>query len=811
MTGNRQVVSRRPSSAALSAALRDAASRSVALGVGLFAAVVLLLVLFPWFPGGQSFEIGQVAERGIVAPRELTYESEVLTERVRQEAVEAVGEVHVLNTEVRDTQTAELERILGEIQQARGDETLSASARETAIAGIDGTDLSQRSAATLATASTQRWQFMVNEALNALTRTLTSAIGEDEVQGARNRAAGFLSAQLSTDETLALTELLDPLIRPTLVVDADRTAALRAEALANAPVVHATYTRGDVIVEQGAVIDDAAFEAIERMAIQPSAFDLRLILASALAAVLAGAAIGGHVWVMRPRALRGVRRLLLLVLLLVVPVALAKFSMPVLLPDEQRYFIAQALPLAAGPIVAAVLLDVPSGVLLSVLIAGLVGFTTVYLPSTETGAAIAQLDSMRLVLSTLAGSLAGVYVAARADRLQAYMATGFAVGLASAVAMLIILLVDPARAWRDVPWLLGTAFGGGLLTAVLAVGAFVLLSRPFGIITRVELMELVQLNHPVLRRLQDEAPGTFQHSMLVGNLAERAADRIGADSLLVRVGAYYHDIGKLVAPSFFVENFGESDNPHEHLDPLQSTRVIHQHVTAGIELARKEGLPEAVAQFIPQHHGTRLVAFFYRRAAEQNPDVDPELFRYPGPRPQSRETALVMIADACEASVRASTDRSAERIRQIVEDTIRERVEEGEFDECDLSMRDLRVVADTYSTTLIAVFHPRVEYPEPTRQELAARSGRRRRSSDDGPPAPPPAATTEDVATPPPPRSAEPAPRSAPASSAPPRRRPPPPADDADADTQPPARPRSRQARPVEPDDDRHELSEDST
>src|SRR5690606_38073056 len=220
-----------------------------------------------------------------------------------------------------------------------------------------------------------------------------------------------------------------------------------------------------------------------------------------------------------------------------------------------------------------------------------------------------QLDTLRLVLTTAAGSLAGVYSAARAERLQHYLAAGFTVGLASLAAMLLVLLIDPARQWADLPWLVGTSLGGGLLTAMVSVGAFILLSRPFGIITRVELMELVQLNHPLLRRLQVEAPGTFQHSMLVGNLAERAADRIGADSLLVRVGAYYHDIGKLVSPSFFVENFGPNENPHEHLDPLQSTRVIHQHVSAGVEIGRKEGLPEAVIQFIPQHHGERLVAF----------------------------------------------------------------------------------------------------------------------------------------------------------------------------------------------------------
>ena len=189
----------------------------------------------------------------------------------------------------------------------------------------------------------------------------------------------------------------------------------------------------------------------------------------------------------------------------------------------------------------------------------------------------------------------------------------------------------------------------------------------------------------------------------------------------MRVGAYYHDIGKLVAPAFFVENAPPGESPHEALDPLQSTRVIHQHVTGGIEIARRERLPQAVAQFIPQHHGTRLMTFFYRRAAEVDPDVDPELFRYPGPKPQSREAALVMLADASEATVRASSDHSAERIRDLIDQVISERIEEREFNQCDISLRDLAVVADSFASTLNAVYHPRVEYPEPTERERAER------------------------------------------------------------------------------------------
>jgi putative nucleotidyltransferase with HDIG domain len=256
---------------------------------------------------------------------------------------------------------------------------------------------------------------------------------------------------------------------------------------------------------------------------------------------------------------------------------------------------------------------------------------------------------------------------------------------------------------------------------VLTVGAFALLAAVFGVTTRLQLMELAQLNAPLLRRLQDEAPGTFHHSIIVGNLAERAADLIGADSLLVRVGSYYHDIGKMARPGFFIENQLSGLNPHDGLDPATSAGILQEHVGHGLELARRHHLPERVRDFIPEHHGTRLVAYFYRLAAQDDPEVDPAGFSYSGPRPRSRETAVVMLADSTEAMVRAAKDRSQERIDAMVESVIAERLAEGQFDDCDLTLRDLRVIAQSFKQSLRAIYHPRVEYPAPSPAEQRRR------------------------------------------------------------------------------------------
>ena len=245
----------------------------------------------------------------------------------------------------------------------------------------------------------------------------------------------------------------------------------------------------------------------------------------------------------------------------------------------------------------------------------------------------------------------------------------------------------------------------------------------FGITTRLQLLELAQLTQPLLRRLQEEAPGTFHHSLLVATMAERAATEIGADALLVRVGAYHHDIGKLSKPHMYIENQAAGSNPHDALDPLESAQVIRDHVRWGIELGRRQHLPAPVRAFIPEHHGSRLVTYFYRKAAQTTPNVDPALFRYEGPKPQTRETAVVMLADSCEAVVRSSRQRDVETIDRLVDAVIQERVSEQQFDECDLTMRQLRVVAESFKVTLRGVYHPRIEYPEPTAESRRALDG----------------------------------------------------------------------------------------
>ena len=373
------------------------------------------------------------------------------------------------------------------------------------------------------------------------------------------------------------------------------------------------------------------------------------------------------------------------------------------------------LPLAAGPVLVAALLSTRLGVTTGVLIAFLAGVAAIVLP--DYGLAPSGPLALRPLAFFLASSLGGVFAATRAQALAQYGLAGIAAGLTGFLAGAAIWLLDPQRVTDQLGWLALAALVTAALAAVITIGAFSLLGALFGITTPMRLLELAQLQRPLLRRLQEEAPGTFHHSLLVATLSERAAAQIGADPLLVRVGAYYHDIGKLNRPAMFIEN-QDGPNPHDNLEPHESARLIIEHVTGGDDLARRDRLPPRIRDFILEHHGSRRVAFFYRKAAMTDPRVDPRDYSYPGPAPQTRETAIVMLADSCEAVVRASGEREAERIGMLVDGVFDERLRERQLDYCNLTLSELRQISASFKHTLVGVHHQRIEYPPAAEAEL---------------------------------------------------------------------------------------------
>ncbi|HKR10993.1 MAG TPA: HDIG domain-containing protein [Pyrinomonadaceae bacterium] len=359
-----------------------------------------------------------------------------------------------------------------------------------------------------------------------------------------------------------------------------------------------------------------------------------------------------------------------------------------------------AIPFAAASLLVAMLVDTH--------LAFLTGMITALF------AGLLAPAGMPKALFAVVSCSAAIYGTGRYRERQSVTLAGLLVGGVNVVmAIALMAYSQQPLTWRTTLMAIGCGMAGGLLTAVFAAGGLPINESLFGILTDVKLLELSNADLPVLGQLALRAPGTNQHSHAVGQLAEDACRAVGANPLLARIGALYHDIGKLAAPEYFVEN-QQGDNPHDRLRPYQSAKIITSHVTYGSRLAKEIGLPKKIADFIPQHHGTRTLHYFLRKAqaqAKQNETIDEEDFRYPGPKPQFKEAAIMMLADSCEAAARSLARPDPENIRAIVVKIVDAIISDGQLDECDITLQELTTIREAMISALTAIYHARIDYP----------------------------------------------------------------------------------------------------
>ncbi len=547
----------------------------------------------------------------------------------------------------------------------------------------------------------------------ALVRDLATA-AEEVARAAQARLEREPPALRGAVERIAIA-----MVRPTLAHDQVETARRREEAAARVKPVVIPVKRGEKIIGDGERIEKRHLVVFDGMRAQRRGEVLAHVRIGAGALVALMVAL---LWRFArrnvPRFRPARRDALLLATFLVGTFALGfvgfaiadalQDRFPAFAPPSLQYLV----PFAAGAMIVRQVLA-PEAALLFAVAAGLAA-----------GLLAGQSMSYALYATFTSIAAAGL-VSGQRDRAGLFRA-GLGVGLV-AVALAVAIGLFAGKGAGDVALAaLAALVGGALLLPIAVVGVLPIVEGLFGYVTDVKLLELANLNHPALKELIVQAPGTYHHSILMGALVEAAAEAIGANPLLARVGAYYHDLGKIRNPLFFAEN-QRGENRHDHLAPSMSALIVKRHVTDGLELARHWRIPRIVADAIPQHHGTRFVGYFWakaQRAADEvalrhaqgerghrSGAVDEALFRYAGPKPQSREAALVMIADACEASARALEDTTADALRALVSKRINEVFSEGQLDECELTLRDLNAIAAAMVRALEAIYHTRPEYP----------------------------------------------------------------------------------------------------
>ena len=676
----------------------------------LFVVVVSLILVFQLLPTEQvTLEEGDVSPVDIRVPRKTAYVSEIKTEEARTEKERGVKDAYdPPDARIARQQVARARQVLNYIDSVRHDAYASSEVKADWIAAIPDLDFPPAVIGQTLLLSEGDWSEVSNEVVYVIDQVMREEIGEGQLAGAKRALPTKVSLDLSEEEAEIVSELAKNFIKANSFYNKEKTEENRRLARESVEPVTRVLEEGEVVLRAGDIVDSLDLEALDALGLRQAETEWPDIVSAVLFVVAVTIVLDLYLLRLRSDFWASRRHTFLVFLLVVLFILAAKLMVPghTLLP--------YLFPSAALSMLLMVLLGPQMAIVVTIVLSLMVGFMAG--------------GSLELTTYALVGSLIAALSLWRADSLNAFLRAGIYAILANVAVILAFRLPDQKFDLLGIVQLVLASVSNGGLSAILTLGGFFLLGSVFDITTPLRLMELARPTHPLLRRLLLKAPGTYHHSLLVSNMAEQAAEQIGADALLARVGAYYHDIGKTVRPYFFVENQADGINVHDRLDPKTSAQIIVSHTKDGLDLAKKYRLPRKIQEFIAQHHGAGRVSYFYEQARQQEGDagtVDEDDFRYHGPRPASQEVAIVMLADGCESAVRSARPTSAEEIDELVRKVINDRLLRGELDDSDLTLRDLDKIREAFTSILQGVFHPRIKYPEGALKELepAAQEG----------------------------------------------------------------------------------------
>jgi hypothetical protein len=669
--------------------------------------ISLMLSILFMSPRFYSWSIheGDIALKDVYAPYDFTYfweKDEAETEKARLFAQKEVAYVLVRDSGKEKKTIEDVSRSLEKMpfdKALKGDLQLSVLTGKTVNAVkkvftkgyIDDTDLEYI-----------RKQEAVSVSIpdeSDLTRTLVKTSDLLTKQTLESVLRDYILEEVPADRKLRqnISAVVLENISPNLIISEEKTEEDRTKAADKTPVVYRKWTvkKNELVVEKGKRVNakDIAQLSQLRSFFRPGTTPT-FLLGVLLLFIILGAMTAIHTYFTRrinflDDTKTAVMMLLSMFLIMVIADIVVRSPQP-------SYFI----PMAS----------------MGMMLALLAGFNTAFLFVVIMSMFISMVvgGGINLAFVLMAGSIVGMSVIQGARLRSSILWAGFMAGVAKFLAIGCIGLINGMNTdfyIRDGVW----GIASGLLSGFMVMGLLPVFEHLFKMSTSISLLELSDLNHPLLKKLAMEAPGTYHHSIMVGNLAEAASSAIGADSLRARVGAYYHDIGKSPKAEYFNENEMGTGSRHSNLAPSMSALIISKHVTSGIEMARKYKLNNSMIDFIAQHHGDSLISFFYQKAiekAESGAVLDESSFRYPGPKPQTKECAIVLLADAVEAASRAMEDPVPSSIKNLVKKIINNKFIDGQLDECDLTLTDIHKIADSFVRVLMGIFHTRLDYPE---------------------------------------------------------------------------------------------------
>ncbi|MEK4424551.1 HD family phosphohydrolase [Solibacillus sp. FSL K6-1523] len=532
--------------------------------------------------------------------------------------------------------------------------------------------------------------------------SLARPIRKDQLISFRNEFESKIRQQYAIPEPLMSLAVVigRAAIVETEILDDERTEVAKQQA--REAVEPTRILQGQIIVQEGEVITREVYRQLELLSMLDNKTSVKPIIGLVILILLQMSFL--YILFERSQQDLSKKRNALLVTVIVYSIAIVMMKLISLIAINFELVMAFVYPSAMATMLVRLLANERAASVVTIMTAASAGIIF-----QEGYATVLQMDA---ALYILFGGFASLFFMRSVEK-RSHILQSVAVVTVMNVLFIAfyLLMAQSGYGLKEVSFYIAAGVISGLLSGALTMGLLPYFESAFGILSTMRLIELSNPNHPLLRKVLTETPGTYHHSVMVANLAEAASEAIGADGLLARVGCYYHDVGKTRRPLFFIEN-QMGTNPHDSLPPESSAKIIIAHTTDGAELLRKHKMPQEIIDICLQHHGTSLLKFFLFKAKEEGKELDENVFRYPGPKPQTKEAAIISVADSVEAAVRSMQNPSAEKIQKLVQSIIQDRVQDDQFDECDISLKELKIIEDVLCETLNGTFHSRIEYPK---------------------------------------------------------------------------------------------------
>lgn len=683
----------------------------------LFFAALLLILSSHFVPARTSWEVGRVSTQDVQADRYLTFVDEEGTLDRQQEALKSFQDIYKIDLEKFNSITitdisdsfATLEEIAA---SSRNQEEVTTVDKIALLHDAFAFTLGADEWAALANLSEADIQWLYERGIDYTINVMSKGVALADLESAREKIAQSISNDkyiTGAEEKFLQAVIEDVNLYPTYVLDAEATAEKKSEILATVEPEKITVQKGELVVRKGEILTERQATILQQLGYSQSASPSVVVLGLAILIAMMMLVVRAFMMHFTPKIYRDEKQIVLMMLLTTATIFLYDMFLSLTLSSiaERAAQVGYLIPVAMGTMLITILLDVRLGLVIDIILAIFVGMYT---------------ENSAFAVVALIGGLTGSLGVATLGQRSDISRTALSI---SAVNACLIIGLGMIQSQSPDVIIFGVIFGvfNGLISSIFTMGVLPYLENIFGITTSIKLLELANPSQPLLKKLMTEAPGTYHHCIMVGNLGEAAAEAIGANGLEVRLGAYYHDIGKLKRPYFFAENQFSGNNPHNNMTPQLSTLIITSHVKDGIEMAKEAKLPPIIIQMIAQHHGDSLVSFFYSKAKETDPQAKERDYRYEQPKPQTKEAAILMMADTVEAAVRSKKNATPGQIEGFIRTLIKGKLNDGQFDECELTFRDLELIAEAFARVINGIYHKRIEYPPQANELLKLQEG----------------------------------------------------------------------------------------